>query len=38
MSAQIQAGRMFAAIRRIKLKPGMVEEYTNSSKLVRYQL
>ena len=28
MTAQTQAGRMFAAIRRIKLKPGMVEEYT----------
>jgi quinol monooxygenase YgiN len=27
MTAQTQAGRMFAAIRRIKLKPGMVEEY-----------
>ncbi len=28
MTAQTQAGRMFAAIRRIRLKPGMVEEYT----------
>jgi hypothetical protein len=28
MTDQTQAGRMFAAIRRIRLKPGMVEEYT----------
>ena len=32
MTAETQAGRMFAAVRRIKLKPGMVEEYTKRVK------
>ena len=32
MASETQATRMFAAIRRIKLKPGVVDEYTSRVK------